>query len=96
VSVTGKKRSGLPQDEELDQLINALHTWGIGYLMGGSDRDLIDVKLLVQQKVITLEGLDEAYREVLPHVGKRPFIKLDPQRFAERYTAVRQQLQQLQ
>ncbi len=61
----------------------------------GSDRDLIDVKLLVQQKVITLEGLDAAYNEVLPRVGKRPYINLDPQRFAERYAAARQQLQQL-
>lgn len=60
----------------------------------GSDRDLIDVKLLVQQKVITLEGLDAAYNEVLPRMGKRPYINLNPQRFAERYTAVRQQLQQ--
>jgi len=58
----------------------------------GSDRDLIDVKLLVQQKVISLEGLDAAYNEVLPRVGKRPYINLDPQKFAERYAAVRQQL----
>jgi len=61
----------------------------------GSDRDLIDVKLLVQQKVISLEGLDAAYNEVLPRMGKRPYINLDPQKFAERYTVARQQLQQL-
>jgi len=61
----------------------------------GSERDLIDVKLLVQQKAITLEGLDAAYNEVLPRVGKRPYINLDPQKFAERYASVRQQLQQL-
>jgi len=60
----------------------------------GSDRDLIDVKLLVQQKNITLEGLDAAYNEVLPRMGKRPYINLNPQKFAERYTIVRQQLQQ--
>jgi len=58
----------------------------------GSDRDLIDVKLLVQQKVISLEGLDAAYNEVLPRVGKRPYINLDPQKFAERYAVARQQL----
>jgi hypothetical protein len=61
----------------------------------GSDRDLIDVKLLLQQKAITLEGLDAAYREVLPRMGKRPYLNLNPQRFAERYAVVRQQLQQL-
>lgn len=61
----------------------------------GSDRDLIDVKLLVQQKVITLEDLDAAYNEVLPRMGKRPYINLDPQRFAQRYSVVRQELQQL-
>ncbi len=59
----------------------------------GNDRDLIDVKLLVQQKIITLEGLDAAYSEVLPRMGKRPYINLNPQRFAEHYAAVRQQLQ---
>jgi hypothetical protein len=58
----------------------------------GNDRDLLDVKLLLQQKVITLEGLDEAYREVLPRMGKRPYFNLNPERFAERYAAVRQQL----
>jgi hypothetical protein len=61
----------------------------------GNDRDLIDVKLLLQQKVITLEGLDEVYREVLPRMGKRPYFNLNPERFAERYAVVRQQLQQL-
>ena len=60
----------------------------------GSDRDLIDVKLLVHQKIITLEGLDAAYNEVLPRMGKRPYINLNPQKFAERYAIVRQQLQQ--
>lgn len=61
----------------------------------GNDRDLIDVKLLLQQKAITLEYLDAAYREVLPRMGKRPYINLNPHRFAERYAEVRQQLQQI-
>ena len=61
----------------------------------GNDRDLIDVKLLIQQKAITLEGLDAAYREVLPRMGKRPYINLNPQHFTERYAEVRQQLQQI-
>lgn len=61
----------------------------------GTDRDLVDVKLLVQQQVIMLAGLDAAYTEVLPRMGKRPYINLDPQRFTERYRLVRQQLEQL-
>ncbi len=59
----------------------------------GNDRDLIDVKLLLQQKLITLEELDAAYNEVLPRMGKRPYINLNPQRFAERYALIRQKLQ---
>jgi hypothetical protein len=31
----------------------------------------------------------------LPHMGKRPYINIDPQKFADRYAIVRQQLQQL-
>jgi hypothetical protein len=61
----------------------------------GNDRDLIDVKLLVHQKVITVEELDAAYQEVLPRMGKRPYINIDPQKFADRYAIVRQQLQHL-
>lgn len=58
----------------------------------GNTRDINDVRLLVQQGIITLQELDVAYNEVLPQVGKRPYTRLDPQKFAERYTAVRQLL----
>ncbi len=42
-----------------------------------------------------MEELDAAYQEVLPRMGKRPYINLDPQKFADRYAIVRQQLLQL-
>jgi hypothetical protein len=58
----------------------------------GSDRDLIDVKLLLQQKLITWEGLDAAYNEIVPRMGKRPYFNVNPQRFAENYAMVRQML----
>lgn len=58
----------------------------------GSTRDINDVKLLLQQKVITLQDLDAAYNEVLPRVGKGPYNRLDPKQFATRYTTVRQLL----
>ena len=79
----------------LDVFYFDFYSLALSKIARGSERDLIDVKLLIQQKVITLEGLDAAYHEVLPRMGKRPYINLDPQRFAERYTLVRQQLQQL-
>jgi Nucleotidyltransferase of unknown function (DUF6036) len=58
----------------------------------GSSLDINDVRLLLQQGIITLEGLDGVYKEVLVQVGKGSYAKLDPQRFAEHYTAVRQLL----
>ena len=61
----------------------------------GNTRDINDVKLLLQEKVITLQGLDDAYNEILPQVGKVPYKKLDPKQFAASYTAVRKLLQGL-
>jgi hypothetical protein len=58
----------------------------------GSTRDINDVKLLLQGGFITLQGLDAAYNEILPQVGKRPYHRLDPKQFATRYSAVRQLL----
>ena len=59
----------------------------------GNTRDINDIKLLLQEKVITLQGLDDAYNEILPRVGKGPYNKLDPKQFAANYIAVRQLLQ---
>ena len=58
----------------------------------GSANDINDVMLLIQQGIITLQDLDSTYNEVLPRVGKRPYNRLDPQKFAERYTSRRQLL----
>jgi hypothetical protein len=79
----------------LDVFYFDFYSLALSKISRGSDRDLVDVKLLVQQKVITMEELDAAYQEVLPRMGKRPYINLDPQKFADRYTIVRQELQQL-
>ncbi len=54
----------------------------------GNSRDIADVKLLVQQGIITLNELDEAYREVLAQLGQGRYPRITPQRFSERYTAV--------
>ena len=54
----------------------------------GNSRDIDDVKLLVQQGIITLNELDAAYREVLAQLGQGRYPRITPQRFSERYTAV--------
>ncbi len=58
----------------------------------GNNRDIADVKLLVQQGIITLNELDVAYREVLSQLGKGRYPRITPQRFSERYTAIRKLL----
>ena len=54
----------------------------------GNSRDIDDVKLLVQQGIITLNELDAAYREVLAQLGQGRYPRITPQRFSERYAAV--------
>lgn len=58
----------------------------------GNNRDIADVKLLVQQGIITLDELDRAYQEVLSQLGKGRYPRLTPRRFAERYQAIRRLL----
>jgi hypothetical protein len=55
----------------------------------GNSRDIADVELLVQQGIITLNELDAAYREVLAQLGQGRYPRITPQRFSERYAAVR-------
>jgi hypothetical protein len=58
----------------------------------GNNRDIADVKLLVHQGRITLNELDIAYQEVLSQLGKGRYPRITPQRFSERYTAIRKLL----
>ncbi len=55
----------------------------------GTTRDIEDVKLLVQQQRIDLNELDAAYQEVFAQLGKGRYPKVTPERFAERYAALR-------
>ena len=55
----------------------------------GTTRDIEDVKLLIQQQRIGLDELDTAYQEVLAQLGKGRYPKITPERFAERYAAIR-------
>ncbi len=55
----------------------------------GNSRDIADVKLLVEQGIIALDELDNAYQEVLAQLGKGRYPRVTPKRFTERYQAVR-------
>ena len=58
----------------------------------GNTRDIADVKLLIEQGIITLDELDRAYQEVLAQLGKGRYPRITPQRFRERYQAMRRLL----
>jgi hypothetical protein len=77
----------------IDAFYYDLYSLALSKISRGTERDLLDVRLLVQQKLIELEELDAAYHEIMPRMGKRPYINLDPQKFAERYAIIRQQLE---
>ena len=55
----------------------------------GNSRDVADVKLLVEQGIINLDELDQAYQEVLAQLGKGRYPRITPRRFTERYQMVR-------
>jgi len=58
----------------------------------GNTRDIADVKLLIEQGIVTLDELDKAYQEVLAQLGKGRYPRITPQRFTERYQAIRRLL----
>lgn len=58
----------------------------------GSEQDLNDVWLLVRQKLLSLNELDNAYLEIQPRMGRKPYDNVQPQQFAQRYAQVRKWL----
>lgn len=58
----------------------------------GSEQDLNDVWLLVRQKLLSLHDLDNAYLEIQPRMGRKPYDHVQPQQFAQRYAQVRKWL----
>lgn len=58
----------------------------------GSEQDLNDVWLLVRQKLLSLHDLDNAYLEIQPRMGRKPYDHVQPQQFAQRYSQVRKWL----
>ena len=61
----------------------------LGKMERGNNRDVADVKLLVEQGIINLDELDQAYQEVLAQLGKGRYPRITPRRFTERYQMVR-------
>lgn len=59
----------------------------------GSEQDLNDVWLLVRQRLLSLHDLDNAYLEIQPRMGRKPYDHVQPQQFAQRYSQVRKWLQ---
>lgn len=55
----------------------------------GNNRDIADVRLLIQQNIIALDELDKAYQEVLAQLGKGRYPRITPERFTARYQAIR-------
>jgi len=76
----------------LDVFYFDFYSIALSKIQRGSTRDINDVRLLLQQGYIDLQGLDEAYQAVLSQVGKRPYNRLDPRQFATRYARIRQLL----
>jgi hypothetical protein len=77
---------------EVDVFYFDFYSIALSKIERGNNRDIADVKLLVQQGIINLDELDTAYREVLAQLGKGRYPRITPQRFSERYTAVRKLL----
>ncbi len=58
----------------------------------GTERDLQDVELLGHQHLITREGLEAAYQEILPQMGHGRYFNRDAARFVWQYQAVVQRV----
>ena len=60
----------------------------------GNERELYDVRLLLQHGTVTLDDLDNTYLEVQPRMGKKPYEHIDIPSFARQYSMVRKWLVQ--
>ncbi|HET8844129.1 MAG TPA: hypothetical protein VFN35_21865 [Ktedonobacteraceae bacterium] len=59
-----------------------------------NERELYDVRLMLQQGVVSLDDLDNTYLEVQPRMGKKPYEHIDIPNFAKQYSIVRKWLVQ--
>lgn len=77
---------------EIDVFYFDFYSIALSKIERGNSRDIADARLLVQQKIITLDELDVAYQEVLAQLGQGRYPKLTQQRFSERYLDTRKLL----
>lgn len=64
----------------------------LGKIALGDERELYDVRLMLQQGAITLDELDNTYLEVQPRMGKKPYEGIDLPAFTRQYSTVRKWL----
>ena len=76
----------------LDVFYFDFYSIALSKIARGNNRDIADVKLLVQKGVIALDELDTAYQQVLAQLGQGRYPRVTPQKFAQQYTAIRQLL----
>lgn len=66
----------------------------LGKIAIGNERELYDVRLMLQQRVITMDELDNTYLEVQPRMGKKPYEHISLPQFTKQYSVVRKWLVQ--
>lgn len=64
----------------------------LGKISQGTEQDFNDIWLLAHQKFLSLHDLDNAYLDVQPRMGRKPYDHIQPQKFAQRYAQVRKWL----
>ncbi|HEX5548818.1 MAG TPA: DUF6036 family nucleotidyltransferase [Ktedonobacterales bacterium] len=63
------------------------YTLALSKIARGTSRDLNDVALLAQNRLIQRKDLEAAYQQILPQLGHGRFFNIDPAKFAEQYAA---------
>lgn len=76
----------------LDVFYFAIVSLALSKITLGSERDLHDVWLLLEHQLLTLHTLDNAYLDVQPRMGRKPYDHIQPQQFAGRYAQIRKWL----
>lgn len=71
-----------------------LPTLALSKIAIGNQRELVDVRLMLQQRVISLDDLDNTYLEIQPMMGKKPYEHIDLPSFIKQYSMVRKWLVQ--
>jgi hypothetical protein len=70
------------------------YSLALSKMQRANQQDVVDVQLLVRQKLVEVVELDRLYQDVLNKIGNPPYGKLLPnlsqQQFSQHYQAIRQ------